>query len=844
MTDGIHNIQGGKGLWNRQNMEASIENENDITLFNSNNIENVNNDFEYYENENEPAEENNTQTTIDEQAEELYSMLGDIKEKQGVVSSVWNSLKSFVGAGTSTKKCEKAIEDFKSGKLSFEEAQSKISEFESKQESSVNMFSNIVSGIAVTAAVGSAIATGGLSLAVVGGSALLGGATKAGLKFADRATNRVKGDALNKKQLAKDGLSGAVEGVATAVTMGVGTAAKTAGTVAEAASSTAKATLGQTLKTGIKEGAKAGGIAGAVTGAGEYTIDAALEEDVEFDTGDMFENTAKTAFAGAITGGVMGGITSGIGYAKSNLTGENNLHNEAADIEAETRLKKPENGDVKATAEEISAKLDDTAAMGNNTADVLEDVKTSADEISAKFDNTAAMGNNTADVLEDVNATAEKVQTKDNNISGNNDEAVITPNVEQELNENTLAISEQTKAHIHEAKEQVTDIFKDVKQVKEGGKITARAKTDKSIMAKLIKKFKNHKLKSTDYYDSEAAIADAYGSRVQLRSLTPQESKSIIDDCLYGYDINYDDFIKYMHGETTSLNASQIETLDEISDTVIDLLKEKQTQDAVDSLIKAITDPDNPISITELNNYGDNLSSYFTNRQNQQIADAYAKANPGKKLDIVTKFDADTKEFTFTPQYDSETGNLLCCNDTQGNIFIPDKDGNLVSPSGDLYTPEGKLIRKNGKNAVFTNKGAEKDSGYSSSHLNTVHKFKDGRTGLGELQIRGTEVNAFADAEHIPYDIRMGKITETDAKYADVWKTIISMDENSYKLYNQYINDTYKALRLNELGIHTELPTLDNMKFTADIQFGGHDITKAVQKLDMNGLIELSKRHD
>ena len=70
-------------------------------------------------------------------------------------------------------------------------------------------------------------------------------------------------------------------------------------------------------------------------------------------------------------------------------------------------------------------------------------------------------------------------------------------------------------------------------------------------------------------------------------------------------------------------------------------------------------------------------------------------------------------------------------------------------------------------------KKAVKDSGYTSTQMNTKHNLKSGQTGNGELQIRGTEVNGFADVEHIPYDIRTGKIPFDDPKYSSIYKKIL-----------------------------------------------------------------------
>ena len=62
-------------------------------------------------------------------------------------------------------------------------------------------------------------------------------------------------------------------------------------------------------------------------------------------------------------------------------------------------------------------------------------------------------------------------------------------------------------------------------------------------------------------------------------------------------------------------------------------MKEKQTSEIVQNIIDGIKS--GKLSITELNNYGDEVTSYFTNSQLQSIADAYFEKT-GKQLDIVT----------------------------------------------------------------------------------------------------------------------------------------------------------------------------------------------------------------
>ncbi|MCD7740427.1 MAG: hypothetical protein LUH11_03665, partial [Candidatus Gastranaerophilales bacterium] len=234
--------------------------------------------------------------------------------------------------------------------------------------------------------------------------------------------------------------------------------------------------------------------------------------------------------------------------------------------------------------------------------------------------------------------------------------------------------------------------------------------------------------------------------------------------------------------------------LSEMKSTIIDLLKEEQTQEAVDRLVDAISS--GRLTITELNNYGDDISSYFTNTQLQQIADAYYNKT-GTSLTLVTADDF-----------------------TEGSGTKIDLTG-----SSD-YTAN-----------IDTSK-ALKDSGYATSQMNLKQSLNnDTIIGNGELQIRGSALNEFADAEHIPYDIKSGKITDADTKYSDIFGIITEMEDNgTYDIYNQYIVDTYKHLRLKELGIETVKPDITKYVSELNLPDGATDL------LSMEGLIKISKR--
>ena len=727
----------------------------------SNNINNINNSEIYQYNNDVPTQNINEDNTIsifeeeqtdeesigielnqdnekisEEKIEALENKLSEAKDRQGIFGSLWNGLKNLTGLGTNTNKCEQAIEDYKNGKISYEEADSIISNFSSKQESSVNLAANILTGVVAVAVVGSAVLTGGLSLGVIAAAAGAGAATKAGLKFIDRATNKVEGDALDGKQILKDSLSGAVDGAVSVATMGIGTSAVTAKTVAEQ-------TLKETIKQGAIAGAKAGAISGAVTGASDYTIEAAIEEDVEFNVGDLAKSTALNAAGGALAGGVLGGVSSGIQYNK-----------------VKTSSIEP-NGNIDSTTE---IKTEQLADSNNVETTAIQDIEPKVPDES----------------ITNIDTSETKlISTKSN----------LTTEFESELSKQSEELSNLFESNINQAKTQIENDFYGMSSVED---ITARAKSSDSIFKKLIKKFKSNELNSTDTAACAQAIDDGYGTRIQLKSISTEESKELIEDCLYGYDISYDQFIKYINGDTSTLDEAGITTLNEIKGTIIDLLKERQSQEVVDQLVDAIGN--GRLTITELNNYGDEISSYFTNSQLQEIAEAYY-IQTGKKLNIVTYDD-----------FTQGSGTKFDLNNTAE------------------YKPN-----------IIT-KGAKKQSGYASSQMKTEHVFSDGTTGKGELQIRGKQLNEFADAEHIPYDIRTGKITASDTKYSDVFNIIKDMSSDTYNSYIRFINDTYKYLRYKELGITIPEPKIAQY-FTSD-----ELSQEAIKLIDVNGLIEISKR--
>lgn len=665
----------------------------------------------------------------DSSAQFLKDELKAVEDEQGIFGKAWNGVKNFFGFGLGSDKVEEKIEAYENGEISYEEALNTIQQFDSKQEGAVNLISNVATGIATA---GLAVATGGVG-AIVGG-ALIGGATKAGLKTVDRATNNVEGDALDGKQILKDGLIGAVDGTVSAMTAGM----------------IKMPVAGQTVKQAVKQsvinGAKAGAISGATTGATEYSVEAAFEDDVEFNFSDMLKTSAQNAVAGGVFGGVLGGITGGIGQKGLN-----------------SKVKVSHNHNIGKTVDNGAQAFDYLDNFNiNNPDDAILDVNMQAKVL---------------DDLQDFSKQAENLAVK-------------------------------FDSQLDEATEQINKTFSDKSDIEI---LTARAKGQDSVYKKLAKKYLDGNLSSSDFDSCYKKIGDAVGFRIQAKSLSVDDGAKIVDDILAknGIKGSYDDFVRYVNGDKT-LDSSLIQSFNEVQDDIFNSLKTTQMQGVVNQLVEGIKT--GKIKITELNNYGDNITSYFTKAQIHEIVDAYDYALSNEIIRNDNAFLIVNKDITF----DNELGLL-----DDGSSYFPSKH------------VDGKQVKIEQKT-----KGAIKDSGYSSSQMNTEHVLNDNSIVYGELQIRGDKLNQFADVEHIPYDIRTGKISVNDSKYSDIYSLIRKLTDDEYTKYNTYLADTYKTLRMQELGLLPDdaiLPNLSDYLTTLD--------DSIVSRLDYQGLVTISKSH-
>lgn len=517
--------------------------------------------------------------------------------------------------------------------------------------------------------------------------------------------------------------------------------AVTMGTMGIGAKATAVA--GQSVTKAIGKGAMYGAAQGAITGGAMGAANYTAEAIFEDGVDFSIDEMLKTAGQGALVGGVMGGVMGGV----ANGVKQGKL-NTKVKVSHNKSLKEPINHEQQAK-----------------------------------------------DYIDNYNANCED---KSKIIQGDAYEQKVKELTE--LSKKGQDLAKTYNSQINESSEQINQIFSNKDDIEV---ITTRPKGQKSSFSKLASK--NLKGKTTDTMDDcLGIIGDSNGFRIQMKSLSTEESASVVEKVFKENNINatFDDYVKYLQGDK-SISAKTSEAIAGVSDDIMGKLTSKQADSTVKQLAEAIKT--GKIDIDEINVYGEN--SYFTKEHVAMLTDAKTQAvekefTTGKKLKIVSSLEDELKDST-------------------------------AKSSKELPIHIEK-----------TSKGAIKESGYLSAQMNTRQVLKDGSVVKGELQIRGTEVNGFADVEHIPYDIRTGKITAGEAKYQNVYSSIKGLSKESYKEYNNYLTDTYHHLRMEELGIPSPVPQIPSLKYADENtlqEIGQNDmINKADKKLTDEELYKLT----
>jgi len=151
------------------------------------------------------------------------------------------------------------------------------------------------------------------------------------------------------------------------------------------------------------------------------------------------------------------------------------------------------------------------------------------------------------------------------------------------------------------------------------------------------------------------------------------------------------------------------------------------------------------------------------------------------------------------------------------------------------FTPEELKAFKKGKTTKV------RDAGYTALQVN----FENPDGTIFEWQLRGKEVDFFAEREHLPYDLRTNKdITGGNPEVGILVNDVKELlkDDNikpeDYAEYNHYLSAHYRHLRCIELGIPSEPPKLPD-KFDARLKVENldllHEYMVKVKKGEMSG---------
>ncbi len=222
-----------------------------------------------------------------------------------------------------------------------------------------------------------------------------------------------------------------------------------------------------------------------------------------------------------------------------------------------------------------------------------------------------------------------------------------------------------------------------------------------------------------------------------------------------------------------------------------------------------------------------------------------ALLDAGKEKEAILR----AAEIQSAPTLEKLKGMIVRMGNGTADLHI-DRISNYVSKDGVPYFSEKQLAElkqcatRNGVELQITTKLEADDvkagqvdfnykpttknqpSGYTALQIN--FRTKQGETL--EWQCRGKLVGAFAEGEHIPYDLRTGKnIVGDHPELKGLYEPIEAlldpqvMPKEEFSQYNKYLNAYYEYLRKTELGFKAEEPKLSN--------FGDFDVRLEAQNL-------------
>lgn len=352
-------------------------------------------------------------------------------------------------------------------------------------------------------------------------------------------------------------------------------------------------------------------------------------------------------------------------------------------------------------------------------------------------------------------------------------------------------------------------------------KFSSRPKGVDSIQAKLVKKFSDNQIKNASSYEEcMSALGDLEGGRLTIKNLSPKFAAEVLNK----YGIKEEEYAEFMLGEKDTIGILNKEDSEIAANNISNDLKELHTQNIVDRITDLIRTERLSFN-DEFNNYGSANSSYFSNGQIQQIADAHFEKT-GKPLDVVSSINFDN-ENTTEVLFDKN-------NERSGILNVKEKEDENEKEVFSIHN------NKNNEVALIKKDKAIKKSGYSATQFNMLCKGKDGTEYGSELQIRGEAVNIYAEGEHVVYDILSGKTKTNDKKHGSECRLINSLDDKSKAELNNCLQYVYTHGRLEEFGISTKPLNFQKFNFTGS---DGSDKSEEIRNM-LNNIFTTAKEND
>ena len=162
--------------------------------------------------QNSQPKDNFTPTSPEAKTLNLQLVFENAKNEQGIIGKAFDKIKGFTGVGISSKKCRKYIDALKEGKVSYEEANSVVSQYSSKQKTTLNIFSGILTAGLTMLALKKGKDAAKVKNIISGMG--IGAFVNSTLHVTDRMTNNIRNDVFEPKEVAKDAASGALIGAA------------------------------------------------------------------------------------------------------------------------------------------------------------------------------------------------------------------------------------------------------------------------------------------------------------------------------------------------------------------------------------------------------------------------------------------------------------------------------------------------------------------------------------------------------------------------------------------------------------------------------------------------------